>query len=343
MRMLQVNNTQHQDVPSEQSQENETRSNESRNVSDNNHSRRREIACKLRPILNLMKLTGECSEDVLVLNEISATGSRLFSRLYRGLVILGQWFVVVQCITTVFFEGFEELKRFYFLMIFVIWSLQSAAVATICLCVFPNRQTESSRFSQFLSSLCNAESNERRTKKYNGNLILALVSFFALFNTLFVISLDLIYGSVASFRPWNGFLVYRLIFFSFVFYSSFSWALPFLLFYVSCDLLLGIFDDLETKVKAGDPNASDIGWIRQEHRKLCVRVDLANRVFSPLLLAAVSLDVPLMCFNFHQLLKSNASTGTDLTYLVSLLYWSVSVAVKLAFVLLEGVKVNEKV
>lgn len=132
MRMLQVNNAQHQDVPSEQSQENETRSNESRNVSDNNHPRRREIACKLRPIFNLMKLTGECSEDVLVLNEISATGSRLFSRLYRGLVILGQWFVVVQCITTVFLEGFEELKRFYFLMIFVIWSLQSAEEDDTC-------------------------------------------------------------------------------------------------------------------------------------------------------------------------------------------------------------------
>ncbi|RMX56274.1 hypothetical protein pdam_00011436 [Pocillopora damicornis] len=151
------------------------------------------------------------------------------------------------------------------------------------------------------------------------------------------------YGSIISFRPWNGFLVYRLNFFAFIFCSCFSWALPFSLFYVSCDLLLGIFEDLETKVKAGDPDASDIRWIRQEHRKLCVRVDLANKVFSHLLLAAVGLDVPLMCFNYHQLVKSNASTSSDFTYLVSLLYWSVCVVVKLAFILLAGVRVNEKI
>lgn len=341
--MLDVNNSHLQDVPSEQSQENETGLSESRNASGDHHPRRKEIASRLRPIIYLMKLTGECSQDVLVLNEIPATGSRLFSRLYRGIATLGQWGVVVQCITTVFFEGFADLKRFYFLLIFSIWALQCAVVATICLYVFPNRQTESSRFSQFLSSLCSAESNERRSKKCKVNLILAFVTFFAIFNTLFVISLDLMYGSIISFRPWNGFLVYRLNFFAFIFCSCFSWALPFSLFYVSCDLLLGIFEDLETKVKAGDPDASDIRWIRQEHRKLCVRVDLANKVFSHLLLAAVGLDVPLMCFNSHQLVKSNASTSSDFTYLVSLLYWSVCVVVKLAFILLAGVRVNEKV
>ena len=73
--MLHVNNSHLQDVPSEQSQENETGLSESRNASGDHHPRRKEIASRLRPIIYLMKLTGECSQDVLVLNEIPATSS----------------------------------------------------------------------------------------------------------------------------------------------------------------------------------------------------------------------------------------------------------------------------
>lgn len=50
-----------------------------------------------------------------------------------------------------------------------------------------------------------------------------------------------------------------------------------------------------------------------------------------------------MCINFHQLVKSEASTSTGIIYIVTVLYWSVAVATKLAFILLAGVRVNEKV
>lgn len=247
-----------QDVPSEQSLENET----GLHVRDKIRLYRREIACKLNPILKLMKLTGELYGDASFVDEISESDSYNVSRFYCVIVMLGQWFIVVQSVTSVFFEGFAEMGTFYFLMIFSIWSLQSAAVTTICLFVLPKRQTKTSRFSQFLRSLCTRARDENETKKYRVNVILAFVSCFAIFNSLSIILLDLFRnGSVTTLRPWNGLLAFRLILSVFGFYSSFSWALPFSLFFVSCDLLLGIFANLEKKISAGNPDVSNIACI----------------------------------------------------------------------------------
>lgn len=138
-------------------------------------------------------------------------------------------------------------------------------------------------------------------------------------------------------------MVYRLIHLIFCAFDSFAWALPFALFYVSCKLLVGLFEDLENKIATASPNVLRIEFLRKEHGKLCETVALADRVFSPLMLAAVSLDVPLICINFYQLVKSPASSKEDITFVATVLYWCITVTVKIVFIMMSGVIVNEKV
>lgn len=83
-------------------------------------------------------------------------------------------------------------------------------------------------------------------------------------------------------------------------------------------LLEKMFESLQNEVSN---ESFTIACLRQEHLKLCEKVELANGVFSPLLFGIVSLDIPLMCTNFHQLIKSTSSE-TDPVLIISYLYWS---------------------
>lgn len=97
-------------------------------------------------------------------------------------------------------------------------------------------------------------------------------------------------------------------------FDAFAWALPYTLFYVSCKLLVGLFENLENKITAGSPDIRRIESLRKEHSKLCETVALADKVFSPLMLAAVGSDVPLICINFYQLVKPPDSSKEDITF-----------------------------
>lgn len=137
--MTQVHSLELEDMQSEVSL-----TNANTRESENNSLRRREVSCTIRPILRLMNLTGEFYGDI-TMDGLLEAGCSVFSRLYCWLVLLGQWFIVVQAVTSLFFEGVAQMNTFFFLLIFNIWYLQSAVVNTICLFILPKGQKKPSR------------------------------------------------------------------------------------------------------------------------------------------------------------------------------------------------------
>ena len=111
---------------------------------------RRKLSNKLGRILRLMKLIGAYYGDT-TLNEESQVNSNFCSRFYCTFVALGQWTPVFLVLTSLFYEGLENMPNFYWLLIAGIWCLQNAIVTTLCLCVFPKRGNKafSSIFSPF--------------------------------------------------------------------------------------------------------------------------------------------------------------------------------------------------
>ena len=324
---------------------NETQSNESRKTKHNDDLRRKELSYKILPILRLMKLFGEYYGDVSMDEELqSDLGSSVVSRFYCGIVLIGQWFLVVQASTSLFFEGLAEMKTFYFLLIFTIWYLQCAAFTTICLINLPKRQAKSSRFRQYFGSLLSTTSDFSGKMTHKVYLTVTFACTFAFFNTVLLLTLDFYENvSVARFRPWNGVITFRLIQFTFSAFGCLAWGLACTLFYVSCEFLVQIFDSFEKKISTECSNVPNIRSLRLEHGQLCQRVTLADKVFSPLILLTVILDVPLMCINFHQLVRSPFSKNENIIFIASVSYWCIGLTVKLAFVMWSGVKVNEKV
>jgi len=299
----------------------------------------------LRPILRLMKLTGEFYGDVTI-DEVLPADWSVFSRFYCGIVLIGQWFVVVQAMTSLFIEGVSQISTFFLLLIFSIWYLQTAIVNTICLFILPKGPKKSSRLGQFIGHFLTTTSDLgiKSCNMCKVNLLLVSVCLFVVLNTVCLTLLDLYRNSsIARFRPWNGLLAYRLIHLIFCAFNAFAWVLPLTLFYVSCKLLVGLFENLEKKLTTLGPDVLRIESLRKEHSRLCETVALADKVFSPLMMAEVGLDVPLICINFYQLVKSPASSKEDITFVATILYWCITVTVKIVFIMMSGAAVNEKV
>ena len=78
-----------------------------------------------------------------------------------------------------------------------------------------------------------------------------------------------------------------------------------------------MFAILETKTLAECQNGFSIATLRKEHLRLCETVFLADRVFSPILLTAVALDIPLLCINFHQGIRSHSLSKEEITFVTS--------------------------
>ncbi|XP_066027974.1 uncharacterized protein [Pocillopora verrucosa] len=95
-----------------------------------------------------------------------------------------------------------------------------------------------------------------------------------------------------------------------------------------------MFAIFETKTLAECQNGFSIVTLRKEQLRLCETVFLADRVFSPILLTAVALDIPLLCINFHQGFRSHFLSKEEITFVISVLYWCIMVC---------EVRVNQKV
>ena len=338
--MSRVHHLELEEIQSVGSFVNETQSIESRKAKD----KREDLSHKIRPILRLMKLFGEYYGNISM-DEGAQSDSSFFSRFYCGMVLMGQWFLVIQASTSLFFEGLSEMKTFYFLLIFTIWYLQCAAFTTICLVNLPKRrQTKSSCFRRFFDSLLSTSSDFSGKMTHKVYITLTFACTFAFFNTVLLVMLDFYENvSVAGFRPWNGSIAFRFIQLTFSAFGALTWGLACTLLHVSCEFLVRIFDNLAKKTSTESPNVPNIRSLRLEHAKLCETVTLADKVFSPLILLTVILDVPLMCINFHQLVRSPFSSKESIIFIVNVSYWCIGLTVKLAFVMWSGIKVNEKV
>ena len=288
-----------------------------------------------------MKPAGEFYGDSSFL-ETPQGGSNYFSRFYCASVLLGQCIIFVQAVTSIFFEGFTQIQSTYFLLMFSIWYLECMGINTICLFVWSKSQKQPSRFSKLVSSLFTKESDLRGLTKRKLRTLLAIACCAVAFNSICLAALDFYPCiSVARFQSWNGFLPYRLLHLVFGVFNSFAWVLPVLLFCVVCTVLSGMFENLQKKLSTQNSTSINIGSLRQEHHRLCETVALADKVFSPYLLVVISLHIPLICFNFHQLLK-NSNEG-NISYIITVLYWWIGLSGEVAVILVFGIRVNEKV
>ena len=162
---------------------------------------------------------------------------------------------------------------------------------------------------------------------------------FAFFNTVLLVMLDFYENvSVARFRLCNGLITFRWIQLMFSGLDALAWRLACTLFYVSCDFLVQIFDNLGEKISTESPNVPYIRCLRLKHGKLSETVTLADKVFSPLILLTIISDVPLMCINFHQLVRSPFSSKESIIFIVDVYYWCIGITGKLGFVMWSGVK-----
>ena len=190
----------------------------------------------------------------------------VLSSVYCAIVLLGQWFVVAQAVTSLFIESLAQMQTFFFLLISSIWYLQTAVVNTICLFTLPKGRKKPSRLEQFISNLLATTSDVSAMKTWKVILLLTFVCLFAASNTVCLVLLDFYRkSSVPQFRPWNGLLAYRFIQLVLYAFVAFAWALPFTLFHVSCQLLVGIFENLEKRISTKCPAVSSIQSLRQEH------------------------------------------------------------------------------
>ena len=169
----------------------------------------------------------------------------------------------------------------------------------------------------------------------------------ALTNTVVVSYFSVCYrGMISRFPPWYPpsvtHLAVRVIEMVFMIFGSFAWIIPALIFCITCMLLEKTFETLQNKMTEESIHSPTIAHLRREHLKLCEMVELANAVFSPLLFVIVSLDIPLLCINVHQLIQST-SNHDDIIVIISYLYWSLCIAILLGVAFMFGSRVNEKV
>ena len=302
----------------------------------------RVLSYKFGHVLRFMKLTGTYYGGTSLTDDPQVNSCSFCSRFYCGIMLLGQWTLAIQAVTSIYFEGLTNISKLYLLLIYSVFYSQGAVLTTISLSILPRSQRKSSRFRRFTDNLFRIDRDFSGVTTKSINRLLALVILFFVFNLVALLLMD-VYGlvSIARFRPWNGLFHYRFLHLLFGPFVSCSWSVPFVLFCASCELMEGMFDPLERKVSSESTSSLNIGWLRQEHQKLCEIVALADKVFSPFLLATIIFDVPLLCINFHQLLKSPRSKDT--VFVLSLLYWCVSLTAKLAIIMKFGVRVNEKV
>ena len=106
-------------------------------------------------------------------------------------------------------------------------------------------------------------------------------------------------------------------------------------------MLETIFDDLHRRMSPLHSSSMDLTVLKVEYHKLCEVVELADKVFAPLLLVFVSVYIPLLCFSFYNVVNLREEDSSMFSVLN--LMWFLLAAGILAVILVFGSKVSEKV
>lgn len=301
------------------------------------------LLLNFRRTLKIMRVTGTCYGNSELGGNSEGNPLGLWSRFYCVIVLLGQWGLAMQTLTSLFIEGTSEMGNFYLLLIYSIFSLQCAVVATMSVLRFSKRRKES-RFTHLAEKLKTNAVAFGDLKIASITRVLLSAYLFSVLNTIALLLIDF-YGnvSIARYRPWNGSFLSRLFYVFFGFFASCSWSFPFVLFCATCEPLAEMFNALKKKAASENILCLPISSLRKEHQKLCEIVALADEIFAPLLLATFIPDISLSTINLHRLVKSPRSSTEEITFVLTILYWCLSVATKVTIILKYGAKVNEKV
>ncbi|XP_078372923.1 uncharacterized protein LOC144656577 isoform X2 [Oculina patagonica] len=304
-------------------------------------NRQKQVAEIFRPILTAMKLAGQYFGET-ALADGSGRRTLYISHFSSAIVVLGQWLMVVLCVTSLLHIGFSSMSSFFFLLLTTAWYVQSASSTTVCLFVLPLTGKRRSRFAKFVSSFATTATEiDGMKRKVVKSLAVACLA--AGINFIVICLLSVRFNGVFSMLPpWNRHpimhLTVRVMELVFAALNSFAWTLPPLIFCVTCMLLERMFETLQKKMSKDLIHSLTITHLRQEHLKLCAIVELANAVFSPLLFVIISLDMPLLCVKFYQLIKMPSETIVVLCYV----YWCFCMSTLVIVIFIFGNRVNEK-
>ena len=306
-----------------------------------------------RPILTLMKLCGMYFGETMFKRmgqNASAPGSRknlYISRIYCCAIVAGFWFIVMMGFVSLCVEDPSFLHNFYTIITFTMWYSAASLVATTCLLVLPLTEKKESRFKRFLQILVERSLDLANVKSYSRKGVVIVV-FVLLTSTVTMIAAQQMMPelSVAYFKPWNRWYGFRVLAAGFQFFSLSVWLLPILFFCLTCLILERQFDCYCQRVSSSqNSNSLDLTALKDEHQTLCKTVELAEKIFSPLLLEIVSIYIPLLCFNFYIAINPpSSSEGNSVLFsIMCSAYWLLGSFLILCIITVFGSRVNEKV
>ena len=295
------------------------------------------------PVLKTMKLFGLYFGDTTFNRfiHVQASGSCSkwsdISRFYCGVLVAGLWFNVTLPLVSIFYGG-----PIYLLLLFDMWCLLVALNGTVCLIVLPLTDMRKSRFEKFISKVMfihtgnlTLENVKLKTKTY--------LKMFALFVPSSIGGLVLMETaagfSFGLFEPWTAWFGFRIMGDVLLIAGCGFWLLPITFFCITCLFLESLFDDLHKRMSS--LHSMDLPALITEHNKLCEIVGLADSVLSPVLLMAVGLYIPFICFAFYHIV--NLPNEGTFAFLTVNLLWLLASSAMLAVVMVFGSRVSEKV
>lgn len=306
-----------------------------------------------RPVLTLMKLCGmyfgETSFKKLGRNA-PATGSGRkvsISQIYCCVIVACLWFSFAMAFVCLCVEGSSVLQTFYTVITFCMWYFITSLVATTCLAVLPLAERKQSRFKKFLQNLIERRVDLENLQVHSRKGI-ALVIFILLTSTVTMLAVLILIPemNIANYKPWNEWYGFKVCLLLLQFNCICVWLLPILFFCLTCLILERQFDCFCKRVSSfQNSNSLDLRGLKEEHLKLCETVELAEKMFSPLLLEIISMYIPLLCFNFYTAVNPPPSSeGNSILFSIACgAYWLLGSLAILCLITVFGSRVNEKV
>ena len=292
-----------------------------------------------KPLLVLMKCFGLYFDDEpisgLTQTPHCSRSKGCKSRFYCGIGVAGLWFNVAMPLVGVFYDS-DDL---FLLLVFVLWSLLAALNGTICLIVLPLRKKRESRFKNFLLKLVTIRTGSidfKIVRSKAKNFLIMFLIFFAFSLVSAVILYKIENMSFANYKPWQAWYGFRVVGLLILILGCGFWLLPVIFFCISCLVIETLFGDLYAKMPA-----MEMTELKARHQRLCEVVELADRMFSHLLIVIVGLSIALICFYFYHIVNF-VQIGSYISLFVTS-FWILSTMVLLAVIMVFGSRVNEKV
>ena len=317
---------------------------ESSQVKENvNEELLRAVQSTYKPVLKVMKLLGTYYGDT-TFNNLAHNSARRPKHYYAhcfycSLVVACLWFNFVVPLVAILYGG-----DFFLLIMFVSWCILVALNATTCLILLPLTNARKSRFRCFLRKAIAIQTDSVNLKKVKLKVRMHLILFCIIFLAAITgaILSDLVLNvDPGNFEPWNVWSGFRITYAIFLVVSCGVWLFPFPFFSITCLILEAFFDDLPTRTSSLHSHTMSVATLRREHHKLCKIVESADSTLSPLLLEAVAFFIPVICFNFYQVVITFKREELTFMFLIVTLFWILDSAALLAIIMVFGSRVNK--